>query len=79
MLYQFQMIANQKHIIRAIHNYQFYADTLSLGSSRSGTKFTTINPSFIKYQRASTVCFRIGNYESLNPHIGTAIIWYVFL
>ena len=58
------------HIIflKFAHNYYFYADALSLTSSRSGTKFATMKLSLIKCQRASMVCFRISSYAQTYIH-----------
>ena len=58
------------HIVflKFAHNYYFYADALSLTSSRSGTKFATMKLSLIKCQRASMVCFRISSYAQTYIH-----------
>ena len=58
------------HIVflKFAHNYYFYADALSLTSSRSATKFATMKLSLIKCQRASMVCFRISSYAQTYIH-----------
>ena len=58
------------HIVflKFAHNYYFYADALSLTSSRSGTKFATMKLSLIKCQSASMVCFRISSYAQTYIH-----------
>ena len=63
----------KQYVDSSCTEYLFFADVLSLTSTRSGTKFAGISyinylfliALLIKYQRVPMVCFRISNYIQL--------------